>query len=147
MKLTYRGVAYDHNPPMLEVTESDVAYQYRGSSARYTYVRHVPIPQPAEHLSYRGVAYQTTRHGHIQQLQPQGQTLQPVTPRTTLANLRQKLLGRSKAAQARRELVKEATRLHQSNITRSLQHRIDVAKAQGNEVLLQQLESEMRQIV
>ena len=76
MKLTYRGVAYDHNPPMLEVTESDVDYQYRGQSARYTYVRHVPIPQPAEHLSYRGVAYQTTRHGQVQQLQvtPAAQT-------------------------------------------------------------------------
>lgn len=146
MKLTYRGVAYDHNPPMLEVTESDVDYQYRGQSARYTYVRHVPIPQPAEHLSYRGVAYQTTRHGQVQQLQVQGRDLRRPASRT-LANLRQKLLGESPAAQARRALVKEATQLHQNSIARSLQHRIDVAKAQGNDVLLQQLESEMGQNV
>ena len=68
MKLTYRGIEYDYNPPMLELTESDVACNYRGASSTYTYVRHVPIPQPAERLSYRGVAYQTTRQGQIQQL-------------------------------------------------------------------------------
>ncbi|MEM6867592.1 MAG: DUF4278 domain-containing protein [Cyanobacteria bacterium P01_C01_bin.121] len=144
MKLTYRGIQYDYNPPMLEVTESEIACKYRGQATTYSYVRHVPIPQPAETLRYRGVAYQTTRHGQVQQLSD----TTPATPalaKGTLSNLRNKLTGTSAASQARRELLSEASRLHQSNIARSLEHRIKVAKEQGNQPLLAQLESEMRQ--
>ncbi|MEL6471142.1 MAG: DUF4278 domain-containing protein [Cyanobacteria bacterium J06623_4] len=143
MKLTYRGIEYDHNPPMLEVTESEITNRYRGQTAPYAYVRHVPIPQPAVSLRYRGVAYQTTRHGQVQQLtQPSVQT---VRPGNALAHLRNKLMGTSPAAQARRELLQESSRLHKASIERSLQHRIKVAREQGNEVLIQQLESEMHQ--
>ncbi len=79
MKLTYRGIEYDYNPPRLEVTDSEISCQYRGHAARYSYVRHVPIPQPAERLTYRGVAYQTTRQGEIQQITPQTTTEQTIT--------------------------------------------------------------------
>ncbi len=143
MKLTYRGVQYDYNPPMLEVTKSEIACQYRGHQTAYTYVRHVPIPQPAENLRYRGVAYQTNRYGQVQQLSEGAQV--SARPGTTLANLRGKLTGTSAASQARRELVSESSQLHQSNIARALEHRIEVAKAQGNQALLAQLESEMHQ--
>lgn len=144
MKLTYRGIEYDYNPPSLEVTDSEIACRYRGQAARYTYVRHVPIPQPAEQLTYRGVAYQTTRQGEVQQI-----TSQPATgtSSTGLAGLRSKLVSGSPAAQARRELLRESSRLHKENISRSLQHRIEVARTQGNEALLQQLEYEARQTV
>lgn len=163
MKLTYRGIEYDYNPPMLEVTESDITCQYRGQSRAYTYVRHVPIPQPAERLTYRGVAYQTTRYGQVLPIQAQpaaevaaatgsvaSQSADFESNRDSkhgkgLANLRNKLMGNSPAAQARRELLSESSRLHKNNIARSLAHRIEVAKAEGNEVLLQQLEAEMRQ--
>ncbi len=141
MKLTYRGVEYDYNPPVLEVTLSDIAGQYRGQKTQYSYVRHVPIPQQAERLSYRGVAYKTTRTGAIQQLSDR-----TATP-NVWANLTSKLTGSSPAAQARRGLLKESSALHQQNIARSLQHRIEVAKQKGNQALLDQLESEMRQSV
>ncbi len=151
MKLTYRGVSYDYNPPMLEVTESDVAVQYRGQSAPYTYVRHVPIPQPAEQLTYRGVAYQTTRRGQVLpadvQVAGSGQLTSQASLRHKLSNLRDKLMGTSPAAQARRELLQTSSQLHKDSMTRSLQHRLDVAKAQGNSALIQQLEAEMSQTV
>ena len=150
MKLTYRGIHYDYTPPMLEVTESEIACRYRGQQAAYTYVRHVHIPQPAETLRYRGVAYQTTRHGQLQQIGDSAQapatTQAPTAKGVSLASLRSTLMGNSPAAQARRELVNESSRLHQSSIERSLQHRIEVAKSQGNQALLEQLESEMRQM-
>jgi len=141
MKLAYRGVEYDHNPPMLEVTASEINCQYRGRTAAYTYVRHVPIPQPAQQLCYRGVPYQTTRHGEIQQL-----AAGTVRSDGKLASLRNKLSATSPAASARRQLLKESSHLHQDSISRSLQHRIEVAKAQGNQSLLAQLEAELRQI-
>ncbi len=150
MKLTYRGVGYDYNPPMLEVTESDVACWYRGNPCKYTYVRHVPIPQPAEQLMYRGVAYQTTRQGHIEQLSRQpvaANSTRRSASRSPLSSLRNQLVGISPAAQARRELLQEASLTHKQNIARALEHRMAVAKAQGNDQLLQQLESEMSQVV
>ena len=156
MKLTYRGVEYDYNPPMLEMAESETVGCYRGARSHYTYVRHLPIPQPVNRLTYRGVAYETTRHGHLQQLAPVSQTgaqtvpaqkAQSVRQSTPLTALRSKLTGTSPAAQARRALLEESSRQHQQSIARSLKHRIDVAKAQGNQSLVQQLESEMSQIV
>ena len=146
MKLTYRGIDYDYNPPLLEMTESKVACRYRGQSSRYTYAHHVPIPQPAERLTYRGVAYQTTRQGQVKQL-AERPVEQSTRPQGTLTGLRRKLTGVSPAAQARRELLQEASQHHRENIARSLQHRIEVARAQGNDVLLRQLESEMHQNV
>ncbi len=147
MKLTYRGIDYDYTPPVLEVTESEIVCRYRGHTAPYTYVRHVPIPQPTERLTYRGVAYQTTRQGGTQQVSQQPATRPVVPSESMLTGLHRKLAGTSPVAQARQELLKASSRLHKENITRSLQHRIEVAKAQGNESLLQQLESEAQQTV
>lgn len=145
MKLTYRGVSYDYNPPMLEVTESEVACQYRNQPARYTYVRHVPIPQAAEKLTYRGTAYQTSRKGEV--LSAAGEVLSSPSIAAKLTILRDKLMGTSAAAQARRQLLKESSKLHRDSMTRSLEHRLEVAKEQGNQQLVAQLESEMRQVV
>ena len=152
MKLTYRGVDYDYNPPVLDVTQSEAACQYRGQSATVNYVRHVPITQPAEQLKYRGVAYQTTRQGEILQLadRPAIQGQQPahseaVARKASVFQGLRKLAGNSPAASARRELLKEATQVHKQSISRTLAHRIEVARAEGNESLLRQLEAEMRQ--
>ena len=159
MKLTYRGADYDYNPPTLEVTTSDVAMKYRGQTAHYSYVQHVPLPQPVERLTYRGVAYQTTRQGQVLQVtgtQPAGVPESSTGQRigqsgragvTTLSLLRDRLMGVSPAAQARKQLLQEASQLHHDSIMRSLRHRLAVAKEQGNDQLVQQLESEMSQSV
>ena len=147
MKLTYRGVDYDYNPPMLEATESEVACQYRGQAATIRYVQHVPIPQPAEQLTYRGTAYQTTRQGQLLQLAGQPADVKATARKANALQGLRKLSGNSPAAKARRELLNEASQTHQQSMSRSLQHRIEVATAEGNETLLRQLESEMRQTV
>lgn len=43
----------------------------------------------------------------------------------------------------KKQITKQADQAHRLNIQKSLQHRIEVAKAQGNEALLRQLEAEM----
>lgn len=43
---------------------------------------------------------------------------------------------------SRQETLKEAAAIHRANIQKRLQHRIEVARAQGNEQLLRQLEAE-----
>ena len=147
MKLTYRGVDYDYNPPMMEVTESEVACKYRGQAATIRYVQHVPIPQTAEQLTYRGVAYQTTRQGQLLQLADQPAQVKTTARQAGALQGLRKLAGNSTAAKARRDLLNEASLTHKQSISRTLQHRIKVATAEGNERLLRQLESEMRQTV
>jgi hypothetical protein len=44
----------------------------------------------------------------------------------------------------RTEVVKKAREAHRENIRRSLQHRLEVARAKGDENLIRQLEAEMK---
>jgi len=139
MKLTYRGVDYDHNPPMLEVSESDILCSYRGRSHHYSYVRHVPFPQPQAELVYRGAAYQTNRHG-------QRQTVEQAPFKSVFSAFQRKLAELTPLMDERRQLLRESARSHSESIQRSLEHRIAIAREQGNVNLLQQLEDEMRQM-
>lgn len=43
-----------------------------------------------------------------------------------------------------RQRFQEATRNHQANIQRSLEHRLEVARAKGDENLVRQLEAEAK---
>ena len=139
MKLTYRGVEYDHNPPMLEVSESDILCNYRGREHRYTYVRHVPFPQPQAELTYRGSTYQTNRHG-------QRQAVTQANHKSVFSVFQSKLAELTPLMDERRQLLRESAQSHSASIQRSLNHRIAVAREQGNMSLLKQLEDEMRQM-
>ncbi|MBX2863057.1 MAG: DUF4278 domain-containing protein [Leptolyngbyaceae cyanobacterium MAG.088] len=139
MKLTYRGVKYDHSLPMLEVSESDILCNYRGRQHCYTYVRHIPFPQPQAQLTYRGAAYQTNRHGGRQ-------TVALADNKSVFSAFQRKLAELTPLMDERRQLLRESARSHSESIQRSLEHRIAVAREQGNINLLQQLEDEMRQI-
>ncbi|WP_017300942.1 DUF4278 domain-containing protein [Nodosilinea nodulosa] len=137
MKLCYRGVEYDYNPPSLEVRESELTGCYRGNRLNFSYVSHVPVPQPVADYNYRGVGYSTNSQGQVQ-------------PTTEVAQ-RQPVFqaGRVSAGQglrARRHLLREAADAHRINIQRSIQHRIEVARAQGNDQLLTQLEDELHKL-
>lgn len=138
MKLRYRGTEYDCNPPVLEVTESEMTGMYRGRPTHFSYVRHVPIPQVEAELSYRGVTYRTTSSGRIEQTSN--------VPTESLLTKLKAHMPTNPMTEARRALLREATRVHRDNIQRSLQHRLDVARSQGNELLIRQLEDEMHQL-
>jgi hypothetical protein len=44
----------------------------------------------------------------------------------------------------KQQAAKQAAEAHRQNIQKSLQHRLDVARANGDENLIRQLEAEMR---
>ncbi len=137
MKLCYRGVEYDYNPPSLEMKDSEITGCYRGRTLTFAYPSHVPVPQPVARYTYRGVGYETTAEGHPQPLGVSTET-----------DVRQPVFQGIKAAdspmmQARRHLLMEASTAHRTNIQRSLDHRLAVARAQGTERLVQQLEEEL----
>lgn len=59
MKLTYRGVSYEYNPPLIETSEVEVVGKYRGLDWRFRNPTKVPVMQSNLDLKYRGVAYST----------------------------------------------------------------------------------------
>lgn len=134
MKMQYRGAEYDYNPPALEMQDSPVVGCYRGRTLQFSYVRHIPIPQPVASLTYRGVPYRVNSYG---------QTLPPVAAPAAQSI---KLQDRN-AVQARQALVEDAARTHRQTLTRMLEHRLAVAQAQGNEALVQMLQAERQYIV
>lgn len=59
MKLTYRGISYDYNPPQVVMSTSKTAGKYRGLDVRFRNPAKVPVQQPTLDLQYRGAAYTT----------------------------------------------------------------------------------------
>lgn len=59
MKLSYRGVSYDYNPPAVTTATSQASGKYRGQDWRFRNLKRSPILQPTKQLVYRGVLYQT----------------------------------------------------------------------------------------
>ncbi|MEY3298107.1 MAG: hypothetical protein RLZZ597_1367 [Cyanobacteriota bacterium] len=144
MKLCYRGVEYDYNAPSLEMKESEVTGCYRGRTLHFSYPSHVPVPQPVARYTYRGVGYATTAQGQPQPLSVgvEGEVRQEVRQ-----SVFQGIKGaNSPIMQARRHLLMESTLAHRTNMQRSLDHRLAVAKAQGNDHLVQQLQEELHQL-
>lgn len=137
MKLCYRGVEYDYTPPVLEVSESEIQGRYRGRSLKFSYVKHVPFPQPTANLSFRGASYSTDSHGQFKSV-----TSEKEAPKRSRF-----IPVFDSMASARRQLLQESARIHQANIQRSLERRLEVAKAQGNDGLVRQLEDERHQLV
>lgn len=136
MKMCYRGVEYDYTPPALEVTESEILGQYRGRALRFSYAKHIPFPQPVAELKFRGSVYRTDTHGAVT----------PMAASSDQANAGAKAVSaHSSMAQARRQLLQESARIHQENIRRTLERRIESARNRGNDALLSQLEDELHQ--
>jgi hypothetical protein len=57
MQLTYRGVTYEYNPPVVEAVTGTVGGKYRGLDWRFRNLKKPPILQPRVNLTYRGVRY------------------------------------------------------------------------------------------
>ncbi|GAB4377044.1 MAG: DUF4278 domain-containing protein [Elainellaceae cyanobacterium] len=57
MKLTYRGVSYEYNPPAVEYGDLSQSGKYRGLDIRFRNPKKVPVLQPTLDLLYRGVEY------------------------------------------------------------------------------------------
>ncbi|MGG6295948.1 arginine synthesis PII-interacting regulator PirA [Leptolyngbya sp. AN02str] len=123
MRLTYRGNGYEYEPVETNLAETDVFGKYRGQGFHFSYPRHIPVPQPPRSLSYRGVHYETTESGAIH-----------TVSRSEATSLKMN---------ARQAVMQEVEQIHQQNIQRRLQHRLEVAQQRGDEMLVRQLQQEM----
>ncbi len=57
MKLQYRGISYEHNPQLVETTESQITANYRGATYKIKQSVYPIVPDSIVNLKYRGVAY------------------------------------------------------------------------------------------
>ncbi|MBE9124837.1 MULTISPECIES: DUF4278 domain-containing protein [unclassified Coleofasciculus] len=133
MKLSYRGVSYERTPSTLDVNEGDIGGTYRGQGWRYHYVRHIPAPPPVHELKWRGVAYRTDKPAIAEPI-PAPQPVDPgaANPVLVISNWRGKNLD-------------ETAVMHLRNIRQSLERRLQVAQAKGDEQLVRMLEKESEQ--
>lgn len=136
MKLVYRGNTYESNAVAVDLVESSTVGQYRGQTYRLTYPRHVPVPQPALDLKYRGVAYHRDTQGNVTSVVPSARPQTAVQPAYLV----------SEPSVSRKAKLAEAAKVHHETISRRLQHRLEVARQKGDQNLIQQLEHEMQQI-
>ncbi|HEY9748977.1 MAG TPA: DUF4278 domain-containing protein, partial [Allocoleopsis sp.] len=116
MRLSYRGAHYETELPTFQMLEGDVIGKYRGQNLRlqYPYPKHIPVPQTPLDLKYRGVAYSTHRPMEVDDLIASQSATASSQP-TPLQNVRQRVL-------------KEVEETHRTNIYRSLERRLQVAK-------------------
>jgi hypothetical protein len=116
--------------------EGDVVGKYRGQNLRlqYPYPKHIPVPQTPLDLKYRGIAYSTHRPMQVNDFIASQSAATAASHTPPLQNVRQRVL-------------REVEETHRTNIYRSLERRLQVAKNLGDQRLVGMLESELQQIV
>lgn len=124
MKFSYRGVNDKETTAMLEVTERQICRMSQTQNREFPYVRHIPEPLPITKRQFQGCT--------------NGITL--TTPRVTSVPCQ--TLPICDQSEALDELMNS----HLKNIWRSLEHRIQVAKASGDHRLVRLLEAESKQM-
>lgn len=141
MKLLYRGSTYEYDPTQPKRTDSDrfenvrepFTLTYRGSVYRLD-----PHQQPAPATYQPRSAYQLTYRGDTYQVQPNGE-------RTTVARpIRSSKTPLTVSAIA---LSRNLSKVHQANLERNLNRRIQSAQEKRDYALLALLEAEQRQLV
>ncbi|OKH17885.1 DUF4278 domain-containing protein [[Limnothrix rosea] IAM M-220] len=133
MKLTYRGVSYEHVPTSLEVTEGNILGKYRGQvTHRRCVASEIKRPESESVLlHYRGNLYST---------------MQSVIP----ASLRERSVGHQapapscpvKLPQLSQLMSQDVRQVHLENMRRSLERRIQSAQASGDQHLVNLLRQE-----
>ena len=94
MKLIYRGVSYEYNPPVVETVEGQVDGKFRGLDWRFRNLKKPPVLQPPVNLTYRGVTY-ANRPTATRNAVPKGSDIQQ--------QARWLMLNKEKAAKNRHE--------------------------------------------
>ncbi|MBE9192066.1 DUF4278 domain-containing protein [Gloeocapsopsis crepidinum LEGE 06123] len=139
MKFKYRGINYESCTPATEMIEGEAGGQYRGVSWKHHYPRHIPTPQPVVGLKYRGVSYSS---GH------------PIDVEASILRRQyeDKAVAKSMPQQEsimsnRQKALTQLNHTHIANIRQNLEHRLEVARARGDQKLVQMLEIEASQLI
>ena len=160
----------NHEPIALDEMETRFFERCRRNTTNVTYPHHIPVPRPVTNFQRRGLRYQSACGNQLGAPLPiLGSTislptttcpvLQPVSQQLSLQSTQAKksiiyqLIGIKIMTQfptatrkQRQTMQKELNIVHRQNLQRRLHHRLEVARADGNATLIQQLEHEMNLI-
>jgi Domain of unknown function (DUF4278) len=152
MRLQYRGTAYEYNTSTLEASETDVyrlqsdaqkrcrtlqeanyPLTYRGvhyTTGQVAAALAVPSVRSSQTLVYRGSQYIRNGDGRLVENQAANGVIaaKVATPSTTAG------------------LTKQLGRIHQDNLRRNLERRLQSAQQQGDQNLIRLLEAESREL-
>ncbi len=142
MKLTNRGIISESNPPALELTKGEIAGKYRGTNWRNHYPRHVPVTQPMVDLKARSVAYCTSEPIDAEASLLCGCYENAATPKAVSTTTEA-----VSTVSSRQQVLDELNNTHLTNIRHNLEHRLQVARAKGDQNLIRLLEAEAEQII
>jgi len=127
MKNSYRGVSYQSSAPTLEATENEITSQFRGDTLNFSYVRHIPMPPLVR--------------------SPINRVTSDRIPQARTSQSQAKVIDQTAVApQLSEKILHDVSLIHQANIRRNLEHRLQVAKAKGDKSLIRQLEVESKQL-
>lgn len=141
MKYSYRGVEYDHVSPSLELTETEIIGDYRGTPCRRRHFVTTHLSQPNHSMKYRGVEYGDQQRTEVpQENTPQIPDVVPISisvgSSTGYSTSSNRLGIRD---------VSELEKVHNTFIRQTLEHRLAIAKRKGDQGLVQMLEQEQHQ--
>ncbi|BAY87065.1 hypothetical protein NIES267_65760 [Calothrix parasitica NIES-267] len=132
MKLIYRGIEYEQ-APIAELAEREVALNYRGVQwKRYQSSNALINPHAAE-LKYRGIGYYSGTPEKVEELK-QRKKLNFIFKKSS------NLFTRN------RPINNDLAETHSTNLCHDLQRRLQLAKLNGDDKLIQMLEDEANQL-
>jgi hypothetical protein len=134
MKTNYDGVQNQYKPPTLELTEAEIISKYKVENWRYYYPRHIPHLQHKSHRQHRGCVNNSCSLPAICKLSVDRPPLAEESD--AIVSILQSQLKDEKAKQA-----------HLDSVRRNLERRLQVAKASGNDRLIDLLKQEWQQLV
>jgi Domain of unknown function (DUF4278) len=134
--MKYRGVEYQPAIPDLEIMDSDIVECYRGQKIRQKYVKHLPESSPEFQLRYRGVDYTIgSDPSLIEQRSVSSEADEQEVVSMVIPMHRTSAIRSARSAET-----------HHHNLSQNLEHRLEVARTQGNSSLVEILEAERENI-
>lgn len=158
-----------HEPAALDAMETRFFERCRRNTTNIAYPHHIPVPRPVTNLQRRGLTYQSASGSLLGAPVPiLGSTIS--LPKTTCLlsahavaeHINEPIEGKefhyqliegqimaqfpTAARKQRQSMRRELNTVHRQNLQHRLHHRLEVARADGNQTLVQQLEKEMNLI-
>lgn len=140
MKLSDYGISDESNLPNLELTEGKIGSEYRSTTGRQKYLRHIPVPHSKIDLKYHGVVCSVDDQVDVA-VTELGKNNDKVAA-STIATTTEVVLNKS----SRQQVLEELHNTHLNNIRRNLEYRLQVARAKGDQNLINLLELEAQQL-
>ena len=127
MQLSYRGIPYEKKSSVIDCYEGEVGGKYRGCDWHFHYARPIPQLQTKTYRQYKNTVYISN---------PRAISTMEAIPRSSPIEVRKPT----------KVFIDETRKIHLESIRRNLERRLQVARANNNNYLIDLLEKEFNQL-